>query len=860
MKDTYVKGMFYRAGQVVVNGGESFIANRNNPPTEPTLIDGIGSEGWDYLGAGSIDVTEDVNVTVDNTTGTPSGSASFQDNQFSFEFSGIKGEIGKSAYQIWLDAGHQGTEADFLASLHGNPGSSQDYPFELENSLNGGVNKALTAEQGKVLDGKVTQLGQGVTELNAGVFGGNFSKNLIWTDGYIKKNGQIMSSTASKFTQPFVLKAGEKLTVGTNNANICIIGTTSAVSLSVGDTITVLQTTANSSTFETHTLIADEDMVVVVCVRWSDYSLTFEETNSFKQDYDKRVIPSTEHTRNLADGATVMNDRYIGNSNYIGNEAGCKCIYFPCKKNTTYTISKFVTSRFRVGLSSVVPEFNVLLTGVISDNTAESITITTANDSLFIVAWLYNSSGETKPWADVLASLQMEEGATATAFVPAGWTAVDKEARGDISKLNVRVSNAETDAEYSAETLRGDAMSLGDIEVVAGSYRGYIGGINPNSSYFYTTPIKVHKGDVVSTGESVTVIDTVAVISEVTSDGTYISTLKRGSGVAETINYTINKDCFISISATNGVRSLFSVSRKGLEERVNYLSSDATQIDSATRLPSIGTNPLAEIRRDAGYGSIIRKWGVIGDSLSSGEMQCFNDESESSSDYKFIDMYKYSTGQVFARLIGADVYNFSEGGQTTFGWIKRGYQHDDTYIGGVGGGGWSLARQSENLKDGYIIALGVNDLTMITRGEYELGSTSQITTYTGDDNDIDDATTYPKSFVRYYAGIIQRILSVQPKAKIFCVTMPGDNYAEIAQAIRDIVSYFGGNVYLMDIRTYIPEGHNVVGFRLNGHLSPMGYAYWAYMYNTYIDWIIRNNGNAFLDTAIIGTEYRPDYA
>ena len=150
----------------MVNGGESFIANRNNPPSEPTLINGIGSEGWDYLGAGSVDVTEDVNVTVDNTTGTPSGSASFQDNQFSFEFSGIKGEIGKSAYQIWLDAGHQGTAADFLASLQGNPGSSQDYPFELENSLNGGVNKALTAEQGKVLDGKVTQLGQKVDEID----------------------------------------------------------------------------------------------------------------------------------------------------------------------------------------------------------------------------------------------------------------------------------------------------------------------------------------------------------------------------------------------------------------------------------------------------------------------------------------------------------------------------------------------------------------------------------------------------------------------------------------------------------------------------------------------------------------------
>lgn len=142
--------------------------------------------------AGKQDAIEAIQVSIDGTSGTPSGSASISGNTLSFSFSGIKGNDGatgpqghkgdtgetgatgpagadgedgadgKSAYQIWLDAGNQGTEADFLASLQGNPGSSQDYPFELENSLNGGVNKALTAEQGKVLDGKVTQLGQNV--------------------------------------------------------------------------------------------------------------------------------------------------------------------------------------------------------------------------------------------------------------------------------------------------------------------------------------------------------------------------------------------------------------------------------------------------------------------------------------------------------------------------------------------------------------------------------------------------------------------------------------------------------------------------------------------------------------------------
>lgn len=89
------------------------------------------------------DVTIDptVNVTVDNTTGTPSGSASFQNNQFSFEFSGIKGETGNSGY-----TGAAG-ELEVVNNL-----TSDD------------ATAALSAYQGKVLDGKITKLGQEVDD------------------------------------------------------------------------------------------------------------------------------------------------------------------------------------------------------------------------------------------------------------------------------------------------------------------------------------------------------------------------------------------------------------------------------------------------------------------------------------------------------------------------------------------------------------------------------------------------------------------------------------------------------------------------------------------------------------------------
>lgn len=365
------------------------------------------------------------------------------------------------------------------------------------------------------------------------------------------------------------------------------------------------------------------------------------------------------------------------------------------------------------------------------------------------------------------------------------------------------------------------------------------------------------------TTSEITLTKSVSLISKVDANNNFNSVLKQGSSSAEIIDYTMMEDTYISISAIDTQRTLFVIYQYGIENRINNLVLDVASVSPAedTRLPVITDNPLSSICRDAGYGAIIRKWGIIGDSLSSGEMQCYNDESTSTSDYKFIDMYQYSWGQVFARLIGAEAYNFSNGGQTTWGWLKKqGIVHDESYIGGIGGGDWELAKQDAFKKDAYIIAIGVNDRSKIENGDYVLGATSQIVSYDGTDNDIDDTSVNPKSFVRYYAGIIQRVKSIQPKAKIFCVTPLSNIYAEIAQAIRDIVEYYSSDgVYLIDLFNYIPEGYNVNGYMLNGHLSPMGYTYTAYVINTYIDWIIRNNGSAFRNSALISTEYRADY-
>lgn len=106
----------------------------------------------------------------------------------------IKGTEGKSAYQSWLDQGNIGTEAEFVESLkgedgadgkdgkdgapgpkgsQGNTGSSVDYPYELVNNLTtDDATKGLSAAQGVVLDGEVSQLDGKVTDLDETINGG----------------------------------------------------------------------------------------------------------------------------------------------------------------------------------------------------------------------------------------------------------------------------------------------------------------------------------------------------------------------------------------------------------------------------------------------------------------------------------------------------------------------------------------------------------------------------------------------------------------------------------------------------------------------------------------------------------------
>lgn len=250
-----------------------------------------------------------------------------------------------------------------------------------------------------------------------------------------------------------------------------------------------------------------------------------------------------------------------------------------------------------------------------------------------------------------------------------------------------------------------------------------------------------------------------------------------------------------------------------------------------------GELPLDNIAVNGGFCGIFRKIACIGDSLSSGEFESFENGNRGYHDY-----YDYSWGQFLARDAGCEVLNLSRGGLRA-----------DTFF--------ALAREKEFFGDdyrcrAYILALGVNDISGIMGGNFELGSTADI--------DLSDSAKNKPTFAGYYAKIIAEYKLLQPKAKFFLMTIPRQNKDAVreewndkhAQLLYDIAAMFD-NCYVLDFRKYAPvyDEEFRSRFFLAGHMNAAGYRLTALMVESYIDYIIRNNPEDFLQIGFVGTPY-----
>ncbi|MBQ8409158.1 MAG: SGNH/GDSL hydrolase family protein [Clostridia bacterium] len=266
--------------------------------------------------------------------------------------------------------------------------------------------------------------------------------------------------------------------------------------------------------------------------------------------------------------------------------------------------------------------------------------------------------------------------------------------------------------------------------------------------------------------------------------------------------------------------------------------------DTYFRLNDKDEKPLEKLLEGGGFSAIFRSIGCIGDSLSSGELEAVQADGKTA----YYDFFEYSWGQFIARTNGALVHNFSRGGMTA-------QEYCDSFAESKGFWNPELAAQA------YIIALGVND---VTRAAAQRKDPDEAV-YLGNpetDVDVNDWHNNAKTFVGYYAQIIQRMREISPKCRIFLMSCPRqttipdwrkdayDLHRDLLYKLADMFEY----VYVLDLRTYAPEYDEEFHkhFFLSGHLNTMGYLLTARLVMTYIDYIVRHNTEDFLQAGFIG--------
>lgn len=244
--------------------------------------------------------------------------------------------------------------------------------------------------------------------------------------------------------------------------------------------------------------------------------------------------------------------------------------------------------------------------------------------------------------------------------------------------------------------------------------------------------------------------------------------------------------------------------------------------------------PLEQFPANGGYCGIFRTIGIIGDSLAAGVVE----STDAAGNRVTHTMPEHAWGTHLARATGSTVLNFSRGGMTAKEYVE-------SYADSLGYWG------EDKLCQAYILALGFNDVNR----QHPMGSISDV--------DFSDYTKNAETFIGYYASIIQRLQSMQPKACFFVMTMPrtesskegdaGDQHAALLHQLAEKIE----NVYVIDFREYAPV-HNAKfrsDYYLGGHMNPMGYILTARMTESYIDYIIRHNIKDFKQVQFIGTPY-----
>ncbi len=152
-------------------------------------------------------------------------------------------------------------------------------------------------------------------------------------------------------------------------------------------------------------------------------------------------IKSVSGVENLfdKDNANILNAYFDTSTTSITYSDVNRILYIPCKGNTTYTISKYLTRVFNIGYTTSIPVSGVSVNGVLLgttgtyDGTKTSMQITTGTNAKYLVVRFIQTALDTAVTEQqVLDNIMIEKGSIVHDYVPYGhWLKVK-----NINELN----------------------------------------------------------------------------------------------------------------------------------------------------------------------------------------------------------------------------------------------------------------------------------------------------------------------------------------------------------------------------------------------------------------------------------------
>ncbi len=115
----------------------------------------------------------------------------------------------------------------------------------------------------------------------------------------------------------------------------------------------------------------------------------------------------------LFDKDTMVTEAYVNlQSKYVTTTTGSYTIVVPVQPNTTYTISKKLGTIFRIGYVNETVTTNMDVLGVITNNNATSLSITTGANAKYLLGYVANNNDTST--TDIINSVKVEKGTRTT--------------------------------------------------------------------------------------------------------------------------------------------------------------------------------------------------------------------------------------------------------------------------------------------------------------------------------------------------------------------------------------------------------------------------------------------------------------